>query len=83
MTRPSQSCEDMRAKCSRQSEQQMQGLKPEMNLVYSNEGKKANVVKALWGEEKDEKGRLVGSRLCPTLWAMKSLEFILSVMKNY
>lgn len=52
MTRPSQSCEDMRAKCSRQSEQQMQGLKPGMNLVCSNEGKKATVVEALGGRER-------------------------------
>lgn len=40
MTRQSQSCEAMRAKCSRQSEQQMQGLKPGMNLVYEVKGGK-------------------------------------------
>lgn len=64
----------------------MQGLKPGMNLVHSDEGKKASVVEVLGGgvhREKDENGRLVGSRLCPTLWAVMSLELILSVMKNY
>lgn len=40
MTRQSQSCEALRAKCSRQSEQQMQGLKPGMNLVYEVKGGK-------------------------------------------
>lgn len=52
MTRQSQSCEDRGAKCSRQSEQQMQGLKPGMNLVHSDKGKKASAVEALGGRER-------------------------------
>lgn len=52
MTRQSHSCEDTRAKCFRQSEQLMQGLKPGMNLVYSNEGKKSSVGEALGGRER-------------------------------
>lgn len=59
MTRQSQSCEDMRAKCSRQSEQRLQGPKPTMNLECSNKGKEASVVGALEGEDvaREELGR--------------------------
>lgn len=73
----------------RQSEQQMQGLKPGMNLVSSHQGKKASAVEVWegWGGKMIlDEIQGIGERwiVCSTLWAViRSLGFILSVMKNY
>lgn len=61
MTRQSQSCEAVGAKCSRQSERHMQGLKPGTNLASSWEGKKAGVGEP-WGGVRAAPTSLEGGR---------------------
>ena len=57
-----------------------------MNLDCSNKGKEASEAEALEGEHMAREGLSggTGGRVCPSLWAaIRSLELILCVMKNY